>query len=725
MMSRLKSLRMSGAIWLVMFPLAIVVLAMTAQRVAEAVVEIRQTERLSEGLPATVAMGRLIGALQKERGMSAGFTATGGAQFADQLAAQRRETDAVREAFEAKVAALNDAALGPAQAELVDIARAQLARVADRRDGVDALSLPLGDVVGYYTSIIRPLIDAVGAPIGANADVAVAKGLAAAQAAVEAMERTGVMRATGSAGFGRGSFGRDELMRLERLAGERDAFLGVVRQLGAAAQVAALDAHMASDAVRSSDAMLALARSQGLDGDLSGVDGAEFFGAMTARLQGQGAIQSAVLEQVGARLDALTKDAWTALAMTIFGCGVGLAISLALSLIVARAIKGALDALVRRTLSLALGDIEAPMPEATRNEIGEIAGALVVLRDNAREAAALKLARDDENASRAALDAETARDREAMLRAIQTGVASTRDALEALARGDLGARIEGDHDGAFGELRQSLAATVSMLGAAISEIGETSAIIVRSVREIEGGSKNLSQRASGQAAALEQIAATMEELAATVKTNADRAAAAAGQSVEARTAADRGGEALTDAGAAMERIQRETARIAEMVDVIEGFSFQTNLLALNASVEAARAGEAGRGFAVVAAEVRSLAERSAKTAREVREIVNAAGEQVDEGARLMSTAGKALGAIVESIARVADNVGDISSASREQSTGVQEIATSLAQLDATTQENASVADASAASAQGLAEQAAKLDALMSGFKRPKSARRAA
>lgn len=724
-MSWLKSLRMSGAIGLVVVPLTIVVLTMTAQRVNDAVMEIRQTERLAEGLPATIAMGDLIGALQKERGMSAGFIASSGAEFADQLAAQRRETNAALAAFEEKVVALGDAALAPAQAGRVEATRAKLAEISARRDAVDALSLPLGDIVAYYTSIIRPLIDAVGAPIGTNADVAVDKGLAAAQAAVEAMERTGVMRAVGSAGFGRGSFSGDELMRLERLAGERDAFLGIVRQLGGAAQIAALDTHAASEAVRSSEAMLALARREGLGGDLSSVGGADYFGAMTARLQGQSAIHKALLDEVGARLDVLAQAAWTGLATTIVGCGLGLAISLALSLIVTRAIRSALDALVSRTLSLADGVLDAPMPETTPNEIGKIAGALAVLRDNALEAEAVKRARDDENAARAALDAETARQREAMLLTIQRGVSSTRDALEALARGDLDAHIEGDHEGAFGELRQSLAATVSMLGAAISEIGETSALIVRSVRDIESGSSNLSQRASGQAAALEQIAATMEELAATVKTNADRAAAAAGQSVDAKAAADRGGEALTDAGAAMARIQRETARIVDMVDVIEGFSFQTNLLALNASVEAARAGEAGRGFAVVAAEVRSLAERSAKTARDVREIVNTAGEQVDEGARLMSSAGKALGAIVDSISRVADNVGDISSASSEQSAGVQEIATSLAQLDATTQENASVADASAASAQKLAEQSERLDALMSGFKRSKSARRAA
>ncbi|SEA52300.1 methyl-accepting chemotaxis protein [Rubrimonas cliftonensis] len=724
-MKWLKSLRMARAVWLALVPLTIVVLALTALRVADAVAEIRRVERLSQGLPATVAMGGLIGALQKERGMSAGFTAGGGAQFGDKLAAQRRDTDAALDAFEAKLAELGDGALSPAQAGRVETALAQLAQVASRRDAVDALSMQPGDVVGYYTSIIRPLIDAVGAPIGANADVDVARGLAAAQGAVEAMERTGVMRAIGSAGFGRGAFSSGEIMRLERLAGERDAFLGVVRQLGGAGQVAALDGHAASEAVRRSEAMLALARGQGLDGDLSSLSGAEFFDAMTARLQGQGAIERALLDGVRARLDAMAEAARTALAVAVAGSVLGLAISLALAMVVAHAIRSALDALTSSALSLAYGDLDAPLPDATPNEIGEMGAALGVLRDNVLEAAAAKLAHDGEAAAREAKDAETAREREAMLLTIQNGVASTRDALDALARGDLDARIEGHHDGAFADLRQSLAATVAMLGGAISEIGDTSAAIVRSVRDIESGSSNLSQRASGQAASLEQIAATMEEMAATVKTNADRAAAAAGQSVEAKAAADRGGEALTDAGAAMERIQRETARIAEMVDVIEGFSFQTNLLALNASVEAARAGEAGRGFAVVAAEVRSLAERSATTAREVREIVNAAGEQVEEGSRLMSSASKALGAIVASIASVADNVGDISGASREQSTGVQEIATSLAQLDATTQENASVADASAASARGLAEQAAKLDALMSGFKRARTARRAA
>ena len=234
--------------------------------------------------------------------------------------------------------------------------------------------------------------------------------------------------------------------------------------------------------------------------------------------------------------------------------------------------------------------------------------------------------------------------------------------------------------------------------------------------EISQGTEDLSQRTSEQASALEETSSAMEEMTSTVKQNADNAKQANQLAAAARDVAEQGGQVTTKAIVAMDEINKSSKKIADIISVIDEIAFQTNLLALNAAVEAARAGEQGRGFAVVAAEVRNLAQRSATAAKEIKGLINESVQKVSDGSGLVTQCGKTLEEIVSSVKRVADIVSEISAASQEQTTGIEQTNKAIMQMDETTQQNAALVEESAAACQTLAAQSQRLMGLMESFK---------
>ena len=235
--------------------------------------------------------------------------------------------------------------------------------------------------------------------------------------------------------------------------------------------------------------------------------------------------------------------------------------------------------------------------------------------------------------------------------------------------------------------------------------------------EIAEGNNDLSARTEQQASALEETAASMEQLGATVKQNADSASQANQLAMSASTVAVKGGEVVSQVVQTMKGINDSSRKISDIIQVIDGIAFQTNILALNAAVEAARAGEQGRGFAVVASEVRSLAGRSAEAAKEIKSLINASVERVEQGTTLVDEAGVTMTEVVDSIRRVTDIMGEISSASKEQALGVAQVGEAVTQMDQTTQQNAALVEEMAA-ASSLKSQAQELVATVGAFKLP-------
>ncbi|HEY0955627.1 MAG TPA: methyl-accepting chemotaxis protein [Roseateles sp.] len=304
----------------------------------------------------------------------------------------------------------------------------------------------------------------------------------------------------------------------------------------------------------------------------------------------------------------------------------------------------------------------------------------------------------------------------AIARSITVPVRAAHGAAEAIAAGDLSARLDATSNDEIGQLMQAMARMAESLRQIVGTVRAASDSIATGASEIATGNADLSQRTEEQASNLQQTASSMEELSSTVRNNADTANAAKGLAEDASRVARQGGEAVAQVVGTMEAITTSSRKISDIIGTIDGIAFQTNILALNAAVEAARAGEQGRGFAVVAGEVRLLAQRSAEAAKEIKTLINDSVEKVETGSRQVADAGRTMDDIVAQVRRVNDLITEISSATSEQTTGIGQVSDAVQQLDQVTQQNAALVEESAAAADSLNQQASKLVEAVSVFR---------
>jgi len=297
-------------------------------------------------------------------------------------------------------------------------------------------------------------------------------------------------------------------------------------------------------------------------------------------------------------------------------------------------------------------------------------------------------------------------------------LALIRDALEDIAsgEGDLTKRLDADGGDELAQIAKAFNRFVDKIASVLQDIRGTSDAVRVSSTEIAAGNADLSARTESQASSLEETSSSMEELTSTVRQNADNAKQANQLALSASSVASKGGAVVSQVVETMGSIKESSNRIADIIGVIDGIAFQTNILALNAAVEAARAGEQGRGFAVVASEVRNLAQRSAAAAREIKTLIVDSGEKVDAGGRLVDDAGHTMGEIVQSVQRLATIMADITAASQEQSSGIEEVNRAITHMDEMTQQNSALVEESAAAAESLKEMALRLTEAVGGFK---------
>jgi len=284
-----------------------------------------------------------------------------------------------------------------------------------------------------------------------------------------------------------------------------------------------------------------------------------------------------------------------------------------------------------------------------------------------------------------------------------------------VASGDLTSHIEVNSKDEMGELLQSLKEMNSSLQTIVSEVRSGTDNMAAASSQIASGNMDLSSRTEQQASSLEETASSMEELTSTVQQNADNARQANSLAQTASDVASRGGSVVSEVVDTMSSINESAKKIVDIISVIDGIAFQTNILALNAAVEAARAGEQGRGFAVVAAEVRNLAQRSASAAKEIKTLIGDSVEKVEAGTKLVDLAGTTMQEVVDSVRRVTDVISEITAASQEQSTGIEQINYAITEMDNVTQQNAALVEEAAAAAGSLQEQASKLAHVVSVF----------
>ncbi|TKF15758.1 PAS domain S-box protein [Enterovibrio norvegicus] len=295
-------------------------------------------------------------------------------------------------------------------------------------------------------------------------------------------------------------------------------------------------------------------------------------------------------------------------------------------------------------------------------------------------------------------------------------VALISECLLKLSKGDLGHSIEETLDEEFEPVRNALNSTMHRLNELVSDITRLSVSVSTAAREIKTGTTDLSDRTESQATSLEETSASMQEMTSTVRLNADTAVTANTLSADATTKAERGGKVVLEAVDAMAEIENSSKQISDIIGVINEIAFQTNLLALNAAVEAARAGEQGRGFAVVAGEVRNLAQRSAKASVEIKELINASVSKIKDGTHLVRESGDNLVNIVEAIKEVSGMLSNMSTATREQALGIEEINRTVTEMDNMTQQNAGLVEETTAASENLLVEAENLLDLVKYFK---------
>jgi methyl-accepting chemotaxis protein len=289
-------------------------------------------------------------------------------------------------------------------------------------------------------------------------------------------------------------------------------------------------------------------------------------------------------------------------------------------------------------------------------------------------------------------------------------------AAKTVAGGDLTLVIDVSSQDETGALLHALSEMNDNLVNIVTQVRSGTDSIATASSEIAAGNMDLSSRTEQQASSLEETASSMEELTSTVKQNADNARQANQLAHAAADIASRGGSVVAEVITTMGSINASSRKIVDIISVIDGIAFQTNILALNAAVEAARAGEQGRGFAVVASEVRNLAQRSAAAAKEIKGLIDDSVSNVGIGTRLVDQAGATMGEVVASVKRVTDIIGEIASASQEQTVGIEQVNQAISQMDQVTQQNAALVEEAAAAADSLQNQAHGLADVVGVFK---------
>ena len=475
---------------------------------------------------------------------------------------------------------------------------------------------------------------------------------------------------------------------------------------------------------------------------------ATFVGFIEAADAAEGAIQDAMARGIE-ELRWSRTVAWGApvtgvlllMVMLVFGCRV-------LGVVLGQRLVELADTM----RSLTRGELTVEVPQwPSRDETGEMARAVQVFKDNAIRMGELEADRKESDERRAAerrammselqdafgtvVDAAVAGDFarrvevrfddselntladgvNKLVETVDRGLGETVGVMAALADGDLTKRMVGDYQGSFLKLKEDANRMAGQIGDIVGRISAATGSVRSAAGEIDSGASELSTRTESQAASLEETAAAMEEIAATVKTNAENAVEANNLAEATRGQAERGREVVAETVVAMANIRESSTEIGDIVSTIEGIAFQTNLLALNAAVEAARAGDAGKGFAVVASEVRTLAQRSGEAAKTIKDLIGKSTGHVEAGERLVGDTDAALAEILEGVRNLARTVEEIADASKEQTTGVEEVSGTVSQMDEMTQQNASMADRSAAAARGLTEQSETLVELVRFF----------
>jgi methyl-accepting chemotaxis protein len=750
----LQSIR-SRILFALLIP-SLALLGFAALLIRDRLVDLRQAAAVQDISGYAIAASAFMHELQKERGSSALFLGSGGKQFGAELQSQRSQTDAAAAKLAAALQQDGTRALGAAFAATATQGQQSIARLAEIRRGVDALNLPAPQSFAFYTAAVVAQLDGVRQLIYAADDRRIGLATQAYYSLLEGKELAGQERGMAAGAFAAGRFEPDTYRRIVALAALQEQMLLDAQRLAAPALADALRQMKGSPQLAAANGFRRIAYDSLASGSTGNVTAPAWFAAMSAYIDRLKAIEEQMSQDLQANAAQVRDEATRQALLAAAVIAALLLLTATVGWLLVRSTARPLALLTDSMRRLAAGDLGLEIPaQGRRDELGAMAQAVQVFKQNAQDKLALERAAEDERAAsesrrqqREAREAAVAAEIAALCTRVSDGDLSGRldesdkdgfllmlgqrlnhliaslhgiteelaGCMTAMGNGDLTRMVSGDYRGVFGTLKSGANGMAERLTDLASRLNINAATVRDAASEISVGSSDLASRTESQAASLEETAASMHQVTATVKQNADNAQAANQLAAEARSSAEKGGSVVKDAVAAVSEIEGSAQKISDIIGLIDEIAFQTNLLALNASVEAARAGEAGKGFAVVAQEVRALAQRSANASKDIKALIQASNAQVKTGAALVNQAGAALTEIVGAIKKVSDIVAEIAAASREQATGLDQVNTAISQMDEMTQRNGALVEQTSASAEALAGQARDLAELIGFFR---------
>ncbi|MGL3609013.1 methyl-accepting chemotaxis protein [Rhizobium sp. G187] len=713
---RITDFSISKRLWLaIMIPL-VAALTLASMEFLSSWGSYQQMQTVVKVSENIAAMGELIHVLQGERGQSAGYIGSKGSADKQPLVTARQSTDVAL----AKLPDLADALAEFENTELNrrwSFAQDTLKSLADTRRSIDNLSMTGKQSFDFYSGLIGELsglaselsLQGVGSRIAAE--------MIAYNLLMQAKEIAGQERATGNAFITSGDIDPERIAPFARMAGAQNVLIDNFLALQQKERQSAYASHLSIPASQEIETTRSTLIGMGPTA-ASDLSADRWFAAASQRIDAMKALETASLERLGSEARAIAAGAFTRLGTVLLLCVAGAVLVIASSMLLARTISHPLKALVLSMRRLAEGHLETTGQSADRkDEVGDMVKAVEVFRLSAIRNRELELEaeRAREQAERDRVDMQIAAEAEAEAR-MNKATGTLAQALRKLAAGDLLCEVTQAFAPQFEDLRHDFNRSVVQLRQALVGVGQSVTTVTGGASEVSSASDDLSKRTEQQAASLEETAAALEQITANVTATSRRSDLARSVTKRARERANRSGEVVRNAVAAMDKIEQASSQISQIIDVIDQIAFQTNLLALNAGVEAARAGEAGKGFAVVAQEVRELAQRSAQAAREISGLIGNSELAVRQGVELVSETGTGLAEIDELVQEAASHVDAIAIAAQEQAVGLSQVNVAVNHLDQSTQQNAAMVEEMNAAGAALASESATLQSLLLGFR---------
>ncbi len=727
-MSILNRLKLAHKLALmVLFPVVVMTGFASVQSISA--FSLRQTAvQLQTMTELGIHSSNLVHELQKERGMTAGFIGSKGTNFGPQLKEQRRLTGEKLELLQQFVDASDMEAMGKTIRDGIQAALERLRMIDQKRSAIDALGLPLDEALSYYTGTNAAFLGLIPEMSKVSPDGDLAVMTAAYANYLQSKERAGIERAVLSGVFARDSFGPMFNKFLSLVTTQKnytDAFLALAPERVKDHYQATLKGEFIAETER----MRQVAEDKAATGGF-GIDPQYWFKMQTGKINLLKDVEEFIAGDLGEKASALKAKATTDLTVTLAISLIGLLVATSMGIVIGRGIHAQMGGepgfIEQIAKNIADGKLDLAVQDDGKAKTGVYAAMLTMQR---------RLSDVIEKDIQSIIDSARAGDlkqridltgKSGFFKNLSVGINELVGVVENvfndiahtmsyMAKGDLTHPIESEYLGAFDAVKQDINGTLDNLAQTVHQMRDSADLILSAANEISSGNNNLSARTEQQASALEETASSMEELTSAVKNNADNARRANQVTSQARDMAERSGTVVGNAIEAMDGINASSAKIAQIIGVIDEIAFQTNLLALNASVEAARAGEQGRGFAVVASEVRNLAGRSATAAKEIKDLIQDSVVKIKGGSDLVNESGDALKQIVVGVKELGDIISEIAAASQEQSAGIDQVNRAVTNMDEVTQQNAALAEQTSAASASMTEKAHAMNDLMSFF----------